>query len=258
MKVKEIVELIERVAPLDYALHWDNVGLMIGDLESDVRKVMLTLDVTPEVVNQAIKERCSLIISHHPFIFSDIKSIDFSKTHGNMIKDLIKYNINVYSCHTNMDSADGGINTYLAKMFELEDVIVLEKNEGYDGIGIGRVGNLKSPVTLENLSNRTKELLNTPFVKVVGGLNTIIERIAVASGSCGDLISLAKAKGADAIITADVKYHQGLDALDSGICVVDAGHFPTENFVVEIFKEILKDMELEILFAKTKDCFYVI
>ena len=140
MKVKEIAELIEKVATLDYAFSWDNVGLMVGDFESDVSKVMLTLDVTPDVVQQAIENRCSLIISHHPFIFEGVKSIDFSKSHGKMIKDIIENNISVYSCHTNMDSADGGINTYLAEKFGLEDVIVLEENEKYHGVGIGRVG----------------------------------------------------------------------------------------------------------------------
>ena len=258
MKVKEIAELIEKVAPLDYAFSWDNVGLMVGDFESDVSKVMLTLDVTPDVVQQAIENTCSLIISHHPFIFEGVKSIDFSKSHGKMIKDIIENNISVYSCHTNMDSADGGINTYLAEKFGLEDVIVLEENEKYHGVGIGRVGKLKKSVTLEFLSNLTKDILSTPFVKVVGSKCKNIECVAVASGSCGDLISLAKDKGADAIITADVKYHQALEALDSGIGVIDAGHFPTENFVVEIIKDILKNTNLEMVCAKADDCFYVI
>ena len=258
MKVKNIAELIERVAPLDYASSWDNVGLMVGDMESDVSKAMLTLDVTSDVVQQAIENKCSLIISHHPFIFSGIKSIDVSDIQGKMIKDLIENKISVYSCHTNMDSADGGINTYLAKMFELQDVTVLEQNEKYDGVGIGRVGRLKTPISLKGLSTLTKDLLNTPFVKVVGDVDKTIECIAVASGSCGDLIALAKEKGAEVIITADVKYHQALDALEGGMCVIDAGHFPTESLVTEILKDILKDTGLEIVIAKSKDCFYVI
>lgn len=258
MKVREITQILERVAPLCYASSWDNVGLMLGDLDNEVNKVMLALDVTPDVVNQAIKEDCSLIVSHHPFIFDGIKSVDFSKAHGKMIKDLIKNNINVYSCHTNMDSAEDGINTHLAKKFQLEDVIVLEENDKFDGIGIGRVGNLKKAVTLNELASLSKELLNTPFVKVVGNSSKEIKRLAVASGSCGDLISLAKEKGADAIITADVKYHQALEGYDCGIGIIDAGHFPTEYFVVEIIKDILKNTNLEIICANTKDCFYVI
>ena len=258
MKLKEIAQIIEEVAPLGYASSWDNVGLMVGDLDCDVKKVMLTLDVTPDVVCQAVKENCSLIISHHPFIFESIKAIDFSSAQGKMFKELIQNNINVYSCHTNMDSAEGGINSHLAKMFELEDVVVLEENEKFDGVGIGRVGKLKNTVTLEWLANHTKKLLNTPFVKVVGELSKSIQCIAVASGSCGDLISLAKEKGADAIITADVKYHQALEAKENGICVIDAGRFPTETFVVEILKDILNNTNLEIVCAKADDCFYVI
>ena len=258
MKVKEITKIIENFAPLDYAFAWDNVGLMVGDLECEVSKVMLTLDVTPDVVCQAIKEKCCLIISHHPFIFEHIKSINFSKAQGKMIKDLIENNICVYSCHTNMDSAQEGINTHFAKMLELENGIILEENEKFENIGIGRIGKLKNTVTLGELANYTKKLLNTPFVKVVGDISKNIEYLAVASGSCGDLISLAKEKGADAIITADVKYHQALEAKDIGIGVIDAGHFPTENFVVDILKDILKNTDLEIMCAKTKDCFYII
>ena len=259
MKVKEIANLIENVAPVCYASPWDNVGLNIGDLNAEVNKVMLTLDVTPSVVAQAIEENCELIISHHPFIFDELKSIDFNTPMGNMINLLVSNKMSVYSCHTNMDSADGGINTNLARMFGLDNVVVLERNEKYENVGIGRVGKLKKSITAEELVNETKTLLNTPFVRVVSNnLKDEIECLAVASGSCGDLIALAKEKGADAIITADVKYHQALEALDIGICVIDAGHFPTENHVTDILKNLLQNTGLEIVLAKTKDCFQVI
>ncbi len=259
MKVREIAYLIDKAAPLSYASTWDNVGLMVGDLDADVDKVMLTLDVTPDVVDQAIEQNCGLIISHHPFIFDGLKNIDFSNPRGSMINLLVTNKINVYSCHTNLDSAEGGINAYLAKLYGLCDVIVLEENENNKNVGIGRVGNLKGSVTRKELAEITKKLLNTPFVRIVSdNPEKAVKRIAVASGSCGDLISLAKEKGADAIITADVKYHQALDALDEDICVIDAGHFPTENCVTDILGDILKFTSLELVCAKAQDCFKVI
>ncbi len=259
MKVKEIADIIETAAPISHASSWDNVGLMVGDFDADVNKVMLTLDVTPDVVAQAIEQHCGLIISHHPFIFDGIKNIDFSTPCGSMINLLITNKISVYSCHTNMDSAEIGINTYLAKLYGLCDVIVLEENENNKNIGIGRIGNLKSSVTVKELAEITKSLLNTTFVRIVtNNPEKTVKRIAVASGSCGDLISLAKEKGAEAIITADVKYHQALDALDEDICVIDAGHFPTESFVADILKDILKAANLELVCAKAHDCFEII
>lgn len=258
MLIKDIINKIESIAPKSYAEQWDNVGLMIGDEESDVRNVLVALDVTSDVVRQAIDNKCGLIISHHPMFFDSIKAIDFSQPIGKMIKALIENNISVYSYHTNIDAAEGGINTALADLFKLNNIHILQENENNNDVGIGRIGELSTPLSVKELCDFTKNVLDTPFVRCVcKDENIIIKRLAVASGSCADLISLAKKKGAEAIITGDVKYHQALNSLDEDIVVIDAGHFPTEKIVLDIFRMLLKNLNVDVIKADIKDCFMV-
>ena len=255
MQLKKIIKLIEDNAPKCYASHWDNVGLMLGDVEQEIKKIMLTLDVTPQVTDEAIANECDLIISHHPFFFSEIKTIDFSTPYGKMIKNLITNNIAVFSCHTNMDSAECGINAVLSEKFELSDVEVLEKNETFSEVGIGRIGNI-CECTLDEICQMTKKILNASTLRVIADdMDKQIKKVCVASGSCGDLIGIAKSKSADVFITADVKYHQALDASYSDIAVIDAGHYYTEFLVTDIFKSILENIDAEIFISSQKDCF---
>ena len=257
VKSKIIIDEIEKIAPLRYSYDWDNSGLMVGSTECNISKVMLCLDITPKVVAQAISENCDLIISHHPLLFKSLNVIDYTTAKGKMIKDIINNNITVYSAHTNIDSADGGINTVLAAMFQLQNVEVLESNVNYPEIGIGRIGCLKEEISFAQLCDNTKQILGTDFLKVVGNANSLIKKLCVASGSCGDLIPLAASKGADAVITADVKYHEALDAVEMGISVIDAGHYPTEIIVCEIFKNIISKFDVEIVIADSCDVFSI-
>ena len=256
MKLKEVIEVLERTAPQSYAMQWDNVGLMIGDVEDEINKVLLTLDITADVVQQAVEGKCDLIISHHPFFFDDCKKIDFATAHGKMIKDLIINNIDVYSGHTNIDAAACGINSTLAEMFGLKNIAILQPNNISPDVGIGRIGDIPEACSLLELCSTTKELLKTPCVRLVTNDDKkMIKRICVASGSCGDLIELAKTQGADVIITGDVKYHEALHARDIDMNVIDAGHFPTEFMVVDVFEKILSSCQLEIIAANIGDCF---
>ncbi len=256
MKLYEIIETIENALPKKYAMSWDNVGLMIGSLEKDIQKVMITLDVTEEVVGFAIDSKCDLIVSHHPMFFDEVKSINYDCALGRIIKDLIKNDICVYSCHTNMDVAECGINAALANLFELEESVVLKPLPDNENVGIGRIGKLKESMGVDDFLIKTKKLLSTDCLKVVKpDFQKNIKTVCVAGGSCGDLIMIAKDKGADVIITADVKYHQALDASQRDICVIDAGHFQTEIVFCDIMKKLLKPIGLELVVSKQKDCF---
>lgn len=258
VKARVLTEKIETIAPLCYASQWDNVGLMIGSLENSVNNVLVCLDVTPDVVTQAVEKRCELIISHHPLLFKGVSVIDFNTPKGNMIKDIIKNDITVYSCHTNMDSANGGINSVLAEKFRLKGIEVLENNINFTEVGIGRIGFLNEEMDISKLCIKTKQILGTDFLKIVcNSPKKIIKKLCVASGSCGDLIQLASSKGADAIITSDVKYHEALEAKETGISVIDAGHYPTEILVCEIFKNILSDIDVEVFTANSRDVFSI-
>lgn len=254
MKVYKIAELIEKSVPKRLAYSWDNVGLLCGDKNKEIKKVFLTLDTNLSTVKEAIEKGCDMIISHHPVLLGGIKKIDFDTSTGQMIKLLIENNIPVFAAHTNMDTAKGGINDKLAEMFELTDVKILEQHTDDEAAGLGRYGNLKDEMTLKEFALLTKKILNTP-VRVGGNMNKKIKTVAVASGSCSELIPVAKEKGCDVIITADLKYHIMIDGTELDIAVVDAGHYPTEIIVMDIFKDILKDTNLEFIKSENKDVF---
>ncbi|MBP3360905.1 MAG: Nif3-like dinuclear metal center hexameric protein [Clostridia bacterium] len=255
MKAYEVAEIIEKTAPRKLAMKWDNVGFMIGDPNREVKRILTALDVTSQTAEQAVSMGCDMILSHHPMFFDGIKAIDFSTPEGDTVRRLVSENIAVYACHTNMDCAAGGINDYLADLFELSEVSVLEENPDFPGTGIGRLGTLPESMDIKTLCSIVKSRLNTPFVRVISGTQKSIKRVAVASGSCAEYIPLALKKGADAIVTADMKYHDSLTASEYDIYVIDAGHYPTEFVVTDIFEKLLRDTGIELCRSNADDVF---
>lgn len=258
MKAIDIIKKIENICPENLAYSWDNVGLLCGDKEKEVKTVLVTLDANVNVVREAIAAGADMIVSHHPILLSGIKRIDYSTPTGKMLKLLIENNIPLFAAHTNMDTANGGISDALAELFGLNDVNILEQYTDNPEAGLGRYGKLKSAVKLSKLAEITKEKLKTPCVRVCGNLDTVISTLAVASGSCSEIIPLAKSLGCDAIITGDMKYHNSIDNVENGICIIDAGHYPTETIVMDIFEDILKDTGLKIIKSKNTDIFQFI
>jgi dinuclear metal center YbgI/SA1388 family protein len=258
MKAIDIINKIENICPENLAYSWDNVGLLCGDKNKEIKTVLLTLDTNLNVVKEAVETGADMIVSHHPILLGGIKRIDYSTPTGKMLKLLIENNIVLFAAHTNMDTANGGINDALAELFELSDVKILEQHTDNTEAGLGRYGKLSKSVTLSELAKITKNKLKTPCVRVSGDLNANISTLAVASGSCSEIIPLAKSLGCDAIITGDMKYHNSIDSVESGICVIDAGHYPTELIVMDIFESILKDSDLKLIKSKNKDIFQFI
>lgn len=254
MKASEIVKITEKTAPPYLAEDWDNVGILCGSADKDVRKALLTLDINENTVAEAAANGCDMIISHHPLFINGIKRINTDTAEGRMIKTLMQNDITAFAAHTNMDKAKGGINDKLASMFGLKDTEVLVPMDGYPGCGLGRYGKLKAPVSFAELAEMTKKTLHTP-VRICGDKNADVLTIAVGSGGCSDLIPTARAKGCDVMITADMKYHTSIDAVLAGISVIDAGHYPTEIIVMDIFEQILKDTGIELIKSKNKDIF---
>ena len=253
MKVSQITEIIENKVPKHLAYEWDNVGLLVGDKEKDVNSVFITLDTNLETVKEAINEGADMIISHHPILFSPLKKIEYGTPEGDMIRLLIENNIPLYAAHTNMDTANGGINDKLAELLNLSDIKVLDENPLFPDTGLGRYGKIKA-ITLSDLTERVKSVLNTPL-RFTGDENTIIETVAIGSGACSELVPVALKKGCDVLLTADMKYHQMIDASSLGLCVIDAGHYPTEICVMDIFEDILSDTNLNIIKSKNTDIF---
>lgn len=258
MKAIDIKETIEKICPENLAYPWDNVGLLCGDKNKEVKTILVTLDANVNVVKEAISLKADMIVSHHPILLGGIKRIDYSTPTGEMLKLLIENNIPLFAAHTNMDTTKGGINDALAKLFELDNIKILEHHTENTEAGLGRYGKLKKPIKLSELAELTKKNLKTPCVRVSGKLDTKISTLAVASGSCSEIIPLAKKLGCDAIITGDMKYHNTIDNAETGISIIDAGHYPTEIIVMDIFENILKNTGVKIIKSENKDIFQFI
>jgi dinuclear metal center YbgI/SA1388 family protein len=225
--VKDIITFLEEKFPPSLAYDWDNVGLQIGDLDRKIKRIMVALDATTSVINEAINKEVDFIITHHPFIFSSLKSIDLGTPQGKNIQKLIKNDIAIYTMHTNYDVAPGGMNDVLAEQIGLQSVKPFAMiDEVY---GLGRIGELENPMNIECLSDmiRLEKLKNEvgdiKTVETVG--SGVIKKVAIIGGSGGKYIHEAKALGADVFITGDVTYHTAIDAMDIGLNMLDIGHY---------------------------------
>ncbi len=219
MKIINLLEHLERYAPAELAQSWDNVGLLIGEPQRSVKKVLISLDATAKALDYAIKEGYDLILSHHPLIFHPLKSIT-----NPVILRMIEAQIALISMHTNFDAALGGVNHVLADQLGMEVQDTLGDIEAKD---IGLICTYKVPKTLQEITDEVKRRLDAPAVKLWSAgqeLNTEIKRIAICGGSGGSVLPLAE-KYADLLITGDISYHE---FLDSKIPILDAGHFYTE------------------------------
>lgn len=247
VKCKEIINRMNIFAEEKLAEEWDNCGLLIGDSEAQINKVLVALDAIPEVIDEAIEKNVDLIITHHPFIFKPIKLITNNTPLGKSIYKLIQNNIGVYSAHTNLDIAYGGTNDTLAQILELENISVLEKiyfseEEKY---GMGRIGTTKKPLTLEEYALFVKDKLNLSSLRIVGEQKKLIKKVAITTGSGMSYLKSAIINKADLFITGDIKFHEAQEALNMGICLLDAGHYATEIIIVDVILEYLESIQDE-------------
>ncbi len=241
IKLRDIIQLLEKIAPLNLAESWDNVGLQMGTISQEIRKILLTLDVTEDVVKEAIDQNVDLILSHHPFIFKGLKTLSLDTEKGRLIKDLIQDDIAIYVAHTNLDKAEFGLNDYVAKKLGLKEIASLVPEEDLEANhGLGKIGCLKAPLTPDEWISVVKENLQIEDLYGAGKAPQEIKRVALCTGSGSDLMGLAKFKKADVFITGDMKYHEGQRAQELGLWVLNAGHFGTEKWVSACFEEMLQ------------------
>lgn len=347
VKLNKIIQMLEALAPEKLAEDWDNVGLQVGSRQQSIKRILLTLDITTEVVAEAVKKKADLIIAHHPFIFKGLKTLSSDYEKGQIIEQLIKNEVAVYVAHTNLDKAAKGLNHYLAEIMGLENIKTLEPSNpvvyyklvvftpadasqkiievlgkngagaigdydyctyrssgtgtfrplvgatpfigavnkltcvsedrieaivaapdlknliavlkrshpyeemAYDVIalengglmnenGLGKIGVLSQPLEAADFITNTKERLGLVALRGAGKVPDIVRRVAICSGAGADMIGLAKAKRADVLITGDLKHHDGQRALENNFWVLDAGHYGTEKWVTDCFKQILE------------------
>lgn len=240
MKCQAIIDLIERLAPKRLAEDWDNPGLLVGEPGAEVAKVLICLDVSLEVVQQAIEGEAQLIVAHHPMIFKGLRHVRTDLYDGRLLQKLLQHNIAVYAAHTNLDIAKGGVNDVLAARIGLERIEGFAVTNHETGDTIGRMGYLPEPMTLESFAQQVKAGLGAEHIRLVKANDRMIRKVALCSGAGADFIGKAAFKGADAYLTADVKYHDAQRAVQHDINLIDGGHFATEFPMVEALAKYLQ------------------
>ena len=233
--VRDIFNDLNDFAPVETKMDFDNVGLLVGIENQPVTRILTALDITDDVIDEAVSGGFQLIVSHHPMFFS-LKSVVDTDIKGRKIIKLIQNDVSAICMHTNLDAAEGGVNTCLARIAGIVHPMRL-----YDAANsIGLYGQIEKPMELAEYLNYIKSALKTEGLRYVSG-GRPVHKIAVVGGSGADDMYRAMELGCDTLLTADVKYHKFVDAAEYGLNLIDADHFCTENPVVSVIKQRLEE-----------------
>ena len=241
MKIKEVIEALERFAPLPLQESWDNAGLQVGLTEAEVSGALLCLDVTEQVVDEAISLGCNLIVSHHPLIFHKLSHITGDDYVQRCVMKALAQGIVILSLHTNIDNAKGGVNYKIAEKMGLEDVHFMSAKQ-MDGVeyGSGVVGSFAEPLAADDFVMLTKKTFGVECLQCNQLLRRGIRSVAICGGAGAFLLDDAIAAGADAFITGEMHYHEYFER-EQQIQIAVTGHYQSEQFTSEIFKTIIEE-----------------
>lgn len=237
--VEKIKKIIDNIAPFDTQDTWDNSGLLIGNSNKLVSRVLLALDVNDAVVDEAIEGGFDLIITHHPLIFKGLKTITSEDRISRLVIKLIKHDIALIAAHTNVDrSFENGTNAHLAHLYKLENLMPLNE-EGY-----GIIGFLNEAITWDTFVTQTKSIFKIPYIRTNGTTETNknVKKIAICSGAASDFIKDAIHANCDVYVTSDLKYHEYQEAMDSNTLLVDVGHFESEQLYLDALQKHLENI----------------
>lgn len=248
MITKDIINFLEEKYPRSNAEEWDNVGLLVGNNKKDVKKIQLSIDATEKAVDYAAQNNVDMIVTHHPLIFKPLKSIVMSELSGRKIIKLIENGLNLYSVHTNLDSSKDGLNDYILELLEVKKYKIIDINANDETAGIGRMYTLEEKITILEYADFIKTKMKIKNVRVISNdLKSKVKKIALINGSGMSYWRKVKSLGADLFITGDIGYHDALDAKESGLHLIDIGHFESENCFSELLKKNLEEIGLEVL-----------
>ncbi len=237
--VQDLLDIIERIAPAKLAEPWDNVGLMVGNPEAPVKAVLIGLDPTLTLLEEARSSGADLLITHHPFIFHPLKSVHLGSPEGTFVEQAILNRINVVSCHTNLDSSAEGVSYSLARKLGLEETVPLVAHPENEQCGMGCIGKYGKAVSAGEFTEKLREACVAPWLLATDNAPKEILRVAVCGGSGSELAPVALEKGAQVFVTSEVKHSTARWAEQVGLWLVDAGHFATENQALELFADKL-------------------
>ena len=240
MKIKEVLSALEKFAPLPLQESWDNAGLQVGLTEAEVSGALLCLDVTEEVIDEAVAKGCNLVVSHHPLLFRGLKTISDLTDVQRTVRKAIQQDICVVSMHTNMDNAKGGVNFRIAQKLGLQEVqfFAAKQLNGLEA-GSGTIGELPEPLAADDFVLRVKKTFGVECAMCNELLRRPVRKVAICGGAGDFLLDEALKSGADAFITGEMHYHQyfGYEQRIQ-ICVI--GHYQSEQFTAELFQEIIQ------------------
>lgn len=243
LRILDLITLLEKIAEPALAENWDNVGLMVGGAEAEISGILIALDPTLEVLNEAKERGCNTIVTHHPLIFTGVKSIRTDHPEGRILAKSLADKLVVIGCHTNLDKVDGGVSDMLATCLGLLECRVLVPDPGASDlhkVGFGRMGMLPVAMTFEDFAGLLREKLHIPFVKMTGIPPVEIIKVAVCAGSGSEFASAAMAAGANVYVSGEVKHAMARWAESVGFCIVDCGHFATENVMVPGLAKLIR------------------
>lgn len=249
--VKDVEKAIEMLVPAALQEDWDNSGLLIGFREKPVRRILTCLEIDQRVVEEAKEAAVDMIVTHHPLIFHSVKMLQDDDYKGRMILDLIAAGISVYSCHTPFDKVKGGNNDIVMERLGVtavrnlagQEIVSADKMmERKAEADIGRIGSFKEPMSCRDVIRLVASHLEMSIrqIHAAGSLDHMVQTIGVCTGAGADLAGMAAAAGCQLFITGDVKYHEAQDALQMGMCIIDAGHYGTEKFFAGEMKRLLE------------------
>ena len=238
MKIKDIIAVLEEAAPLALQESYDNSGLQVGNPNDNINSILLCVDVTEEVVHEAVRLGAGLIISHHPPLFHPLKHLSCDTYIERAVVDAIRNNIAIYSCHTNLDCAPNGMSFALGNILGLNTISPLEPSPIMLGAGMGVIGQLVSEMPLMEFLRAVKHSLGLKCIRFSQPNITTVRRVALCTGAGASLVSLAKTLGADVYLSSDFKYNDFLDA-DRNIVIADVGHFESEYCAINLIYEII-------------------
>lgn len=236
MTLSELQAVIEQMAPSELCASFDNSGLQVGDLSQKITRILLCVDCTEAVADEAIAGGFDCVLSHHPWIFPSVSRLCEQDAHQRVLRKLIRHDIALFAAHTNLDAAPDGVCETLARAMGIREMQPVQADDGGD---FGRIGAI-APCTLRELAQTAGRVLDATCVRVAGDLDTRITRLCVASGSGSSCMEDALQKGAQCIVTGDVRYHTALSYAARGLCIIDAGHYDTEKIVLPVWQSRLQ------------------
>jgi len=241
--IQDIIGCLNEIAPFSMAESWDNVGLLVGNRNRKVTSILVGLDPTNRLLEEAIETGADTVITHHPAIFKPIPSIDTADPAGNFLETALSARLNIFACHTNFDNVSPGVNDVLAELLGLQDIksLVPSATHPGEGAGMGRIGTFPVTKTSQEFVTVILEVLALQNIQVAGPMPDKITSVALCGGSGSEFAEIALKNGADVYLSAEIKHNVARWAEECGFCIIDGTHYSTEKPAVHLLARRLRE-----------------